>query len=75
MGARIHSYKSGARVRRPTRIAENIALLSPYGIVFSAGSLILNLTDGARVFNVVLDAQDTLALAARFAERAAKESV
>lgn len=47
-------------------------LTDTYPIVFSSGALILNMTDGNRSWNLILDEAETAALAARFAERASK---
>lgn len=40
-----------------------------FGIVFSGNSLILNLTDGARCWHVILEEDATAKLAERFAKR------
>lgn len=71
---RISSTKCGGR-GRSVRHLDGGNLTTPYGIVFSSDALILNVTDGKRVFHVIIDKAETEAIERRFTEhRAAKES-
>lgn len=44
-------------------------LAEPFGVVFSGGSLILNMTNGERMFALILEPHETTLLAQRFTER------
>jgi uncharacterized protein with von Willebrand factor type A (vWA) domain len=69
--ARITSRKSdrapGSRNGRSRRDF-NGRVMDKFGIVFSTGALILNMSDGERTWSLILDEDETAALATRFAE-------
>jgi len=64
--ARIQSRKIGRT--HGGKSAEHLAngtFAQPYGIVMSGDSLILNMTDGVRMFNLILEPHETAELIAR----------
>lgn len=71
---RISSHKIGSRNGRAAHLFEGELHSDTFGVVFSSGALILNLTDGERSCSVIMDEESTRKLAARFAEFAKSEA-
>lgn len=69
-GVRITSRKSERSRNGRSRHDFTGRLCDPFGIVFSGGALILNMTDSERTWSLILDENATRDLEARFAERA-----
>lgn len=64
---RISSRKIESRNGRRRHLFAGELHSDKFGIVFSGGALILNLTDGERTCSVILDDESTQNLAERFA--------
>jgi hypothetical protein len=65
---RISSHKIESRNGRARHLFEGELHSDKFGVVFSGGALILNLTNGERSCSVILDEESTRKLADRFAE-------
>jgi hypothetical protein len=71
---RICSHKNESRNGRARHLFEGELHSDTFGVVFSCGALILNLTNGERSCSVIFDEESTQKLAGRFAEFAERNA-
>ena len=71
----IRSRKIGGRNGRSLHLFAGELHSDKFGVIFSSGALILNLSNGERSCSVILDEESTRALANRFAEYTKSETV
>lgn len=64
---RISSHKSESRNGRSRHLFAGELHSDTFGVVFSCGALILNLTNGERSCSVIFDDESTAKIAERFA--------